>query len=83
MTDVPDDVARRMLAKVREFATSELDDDERQVFAQLVAPGVMRAYTEEEVGGFAVSGWDADALPRALADALRTSGVRVVGLDTD
>lgn len=46
------DTAERLLAKVREFAAS-LDDDERALFATLIAPGVARAYQEDDevVGG--------------------------------
>jgi hypothetical protein len=50
--------------------------------AILLAPGVARAYDEEETGGVTATDWDANALPQALTAALRASDVRVVGLGT-
>lgn len=74
------DTAERLLAKVREFAAS-LDDDERALFATLIAPGVARAYQEDdEVVGFGDVGWSPAALPEALVRELREQGVRVEGL---
>jgi hypothetical protein len=74
--------AERLLTKLRHFIAVELDPDERALLGALVAPGVAQAHfdAEAEVEGFAVSGWSADDLPRALVVALRDSGVRVVGL---
>jgi hypothetical protein len=37
------------------------------------------AYPDDEVVGFSVD-WSADAVPEALADALREGGLRVEGL---
>lgn len=74
-----DDAAVRLLAKLRQFVTDELDDDERALLAVLLAPGVARAYPADDVVGFAVD-WDANALPHALAEALRDGGLRVEGL---
>lgn len=70
-----------MLAKLRHFVATQLDDEERALLGALVAPGVARAYAapDPEVQGFG-GGWSPDDLPRALATALRDVGVRVEGL---
>jgi hypothetical protein len=87
------EVARSLLVKVRAFVRTQLTDEESQMFASLLAPGVSTAYAEggDEVTGFAASGrgpsgeaevdWRPDALPAALAEALREGGIRVVRLD--
>jgi hypothetical protein len=87
------EVARRLLAKLRSFVSDELDADEGEMFASLLAPGVSLAFAEaddNDVSGFAgVSSdvppdpdvdWGPDALADALGSAFRESGVRVVGL---
>ena len=71
--------ADRLLEKVRRFVADNLDEDERALFASLIAPGVARAYTGE-VETFGMSGWSPADLPDALVDALRDGGVRVQGL---
>lgn len=76
-----DDVVATMLAKIREFVARELDEEERMLFAALLAPGVAQAYGETEVGGFAMVDWSAAGFPDALGRALRQAGIRVVGLD--
>ena len=87
------DVARRLLAKVRTFVRTQLDDEESKMFASLLAPGVSLAYAErsDDVSGFASAGagsaggpevdWRPDALAGSLGEALREGGVRVVGLE--
>ncbi len=87
------DVARSLLGKVRTFVKTQLTDQESEMFATLLAPGVSLAYAEagDDVTGFGVpsevssAGGDVDWRPGALADALgealREGGVRVVGLD--
>lgn len=72
--------AERMLEKVRDFVREELDDEERRLFAALVAPGVARAYGEDDASGFGLVEWRPSAVPSSLVDALRKDGVRVVGL---
>lgn len=72
--------AQRMLEKVKAFVSDELDDEERPLFAALVAPGVAHAYGADEASGFGLVEWRPDAVPDALVDALRAEGVRVVGL---
>jgi hypothetical protein len=86
------DVARSLLGKVRTFVRTELTDQESEMFATLLAPGVSLAYAEtDDVTGFGVPGegssaggdvdWRPGALADALGEALREGGVRVVGLD--
>jgi hypothetical protein len=54
-----DDAAAALLAKIRDFVARELDEEERMLFAALLAPGVAQAYGETEVGGFAMVVWAA------------------------
>ncbi len=78
---MPDDAAARLVAKVRTFVAQELDEEERRLFAALLAPGVARASGESEVAGFAMVDWPGEAFPEALGRALREAGIRVTGLD--
>jgi len=78
--------ARRLLAKIRTFVADQLDDDEAALFAALVAPGVARAYQDDdgEVQGFGSDvDWRPGALPDSLAEAVRDGGIRVEGLGDD
>lgn len=59
--------AIRLLAKLRAFVEERLDDEERGLFATLLAPGVAQAHAGEEVAGFAVTGWTLSSLPEALS----------------
>ena len=72
--------AERLLEKVSEFVRG-LDEDERMLFAALVAPGVAEAYGEPDVEGFGLIGWRPADLPEALSAAVRRRRIRVVGLD--
>lgn len=72
--------AYRLLEKIRAFV-AQLDDEERSLFAALIAPGVARAYAEQEVEGFGLPGWSPTALPESLVMALRDRRVRVEGLE--
>jgi len=74
--------AEHLLAKLRHFIATELDEDERALLGALLAPGVARAHADAdlEVEGFAMGAWSADDLPQTLVTALRDSGVRVEGL---
>ena len=76
-----DDAAAALLAKIRDFVARELDEEERTLFAALLAPGVAQAYGETEVGGFAMVDWAAGEFPAALGRALRQAGIHVSGLD--
>jgi hypothetical protein len=87
------EVARSLLAKVRTFVTTQLTDKESEMFATLLAPGVSLAYSDggDDVTAFQSTGtgpdgpadveWRPQALAGSLQEALRESGVRVVGLD--
>ena len=83
MTDspTPDDelvAAERLLAKIRSFVERELDDDERALFAHLLAPGVAEAEAPPED----VEGFDAPTgrrpLPERLARAVRQRELRII-----
>lgn len=76
------EAATRLISKLRAFVIEALDDDERTLLAMLLAPGVDRAYADaDEVTGYGLEQRSAVPFPEALVDALRSSGVRVVGLD--
>lgn len=77
------EVARRLVDKVREFTRTQLDNEERALFAMLVAPGVAQAYREDDVQGFAMTEWSPQPLPEELIDALRSGGLRVTGLESN
>ena len=75
------DAAARLLDKMRRFVATELDDDERALFAALVAPGVAKAYpVEDDVEAYGIVGWSPSDLPDALVAELRRGGIRVEGL---
>ena len=75
------DAAERLLEKIRRFVADDLDDEERPLYAALLAPGVARAYAEAEVTGFEVIDWVPATLPEALAEAIRRGNIRIEGLD--
>jgi hypothetical protein len=70
----------RLILKLREFRES-LDPAERELLATLLAPGIAQALASDpaadDVAGFAQSPFA--PLPKALVDAVRQSGLRVVG----
>lgn len=71
--------ATRLLDKLAAFA-AELDDDERQLLAALLAPGVAKVWhDEDEVTGFGVD-WLPGAMPAALESAVRGRELRIEGL---
>jgi len=73
--------ADTLLAKIRAFVANELTDEEATLFAALVAPGVARAYQDDEVTGFGSDvDWRPAALPDSLAEAVRDRAIRVEGL---
>ena len=75
------DPASRLLDKLRQFVAEQLDDDERQAFAALLAPGVARAHEPDaEVVGFSASEWLPGALPEHLSEAIRDRDLRIEGL---
>ena len=73
------EVVERLLAKLRRFNASELDEDERAVFAALLAPAVAAAYGAAEVSGFGIT--ELAPLPEVLAEVLGRARIRVVGLE--
>jgi len=83
IAEVPDDddVAARLLGKLRVFVGS-LDDDERAVMAALLAPGVASAYVEEDepdVVGFGMASvpWRPGRLPDTLSGRIREQHLRI------
>lgn len=73
-----EDVAERLLEKVRSFAES-LEEQERPLFAALIAPGVAAAWADEdEVEGFGVA-WTSTQVQQHLHQAIRTRNLRVEG----
>lgn len=81
------EAAHRLLDKLARFIAEELNDDEKEIFAGLLAPGVALAYqtpplVDVDVGAGVIDvDWRPSALPEALARVLRERGVHVVGLD--
>jgi len=75
-----DDAAERLLEKVRAFVRDQLSDEERALFAVLLAPGVAEANGASDVSGFAVgdSNWEPTPLPEYLAKAVRDSHIQIV-----
>jgi hypothetical protein len=73
------EAVERLLVKLRRFATDELDEEERKVLAALLAPAIAAAYGDSEVAGFGVT--DLEPLSELMVQALRRSGIRVVGLE--
>lgn len=75
-----DDPASRLLARLLAFAR-ELDDEERALFAALLAPGLARVWQDEEdVSGFGSVTWLPERLPEELHRAVREQGLRIEGL---
>ena len=86
MVSTDAEAAHRLLDKLARFVADALGDEEREMLAALLAPGVALAYqtpplvdVEAPAGAIDVD-WRPSALPEALAEALRERGVRVVGL---
>lgn len=75
------DPAARLVQKLREFAQTRLDAQERALLAILLAPGVARAYRSEDIAGVPAVEWSAQRLPDSLSQALHAGGISVLGLD--
>jgi hypothetical protein len=73
--------ARRLVQKLREFSRTGLDEEERALFAVLLAPGIAQAYARDDVSGYSQTEWDPRTFPESLTTALRDSGIMVIGLD--
>lgn len=74
-----EDAAERMLRKLRLFVSGELDAEERELLAALLAPGILAA-TEDDVVAFDMMAWSPAALPKSLAAALERQHIRVENL---
>jgi len=79
MANVDRAAAERLLDKLRDLVDTHLDEDERSLFAALLAPGIAQAYGGAEVEGFALD-WTPGSLPTALVEALEDRQVRIEGL---
>ena len=74
-----DDPATRLLSRLAVFAHG-LDDEERALLAALLAPGLARAWQDDEdVSGFGSVTWLPERLPEDLHRAVREQGLRVDG----
>jgi hypothetical protein len=82
-----ENVARRLIGKVRRFSESELDDDERRMLNLLLMPGITQVVGTRQPDAVTASS-EPIVLPRGLSSVLPTAisaaaekeGVRVVGL---
>lgn len=77
-----EELAERMLEKLRTFIQTQLSAEERALFAVLLAPGVAESTNglegQSDVGGFGTDRWEPAPLPVYLARALRRSGIRII-----
>lgn len=69
--------AHLLIDKLKSFAET-LEDDERQLLAALLAPGIDAAWGDPEVNGFSAD-WSPTALSDHLASAIRDRNLRVEG----
>lgn len=72
-----EDVAERLLEKLRRFIREDLDEQERAAMAVLVAPAVARANGADDVTGFAADSWEPAPLPEHLARVVRETHIRI------
>ena len=79
-TTASTEAAERLLEKVRAFVREQLTDDERALFAVLLAPAVADANGASDVSGFAVgdSNWEPAPLPEYLSKAVRDSHIQII-----
>ena len=73
------DAAARLLGRLRAFAM-DLDNDERELFAVLVGPGIQELTGGDEVTGFGADGlrWEPGSLRSQLAAAVDESEWQIV-----
>ena len=71
--------ASRLLERLHDFAQN-LDDDERELFAVLVGPGMQQLTNDDEVSGFGVEAprWEPGSLRDRLANAAEDSTWHIV-----
>ena len=75
--------ADRLLQKLRTFVADQppllgvelIGDEERRLFATLLAPGVATAHADHDVVGFGMVNWTLPSLPAALTERLQAAGV--------
>jgi hypothetical protein len=77
------EAAARFLAKLRRFATEDLDSDERVLLGVTLAPAVLEASQSEEVDGFTFTRVGDHALIEVLHAALLRSSLRIVDFRED
>ncbi|MFN3216406.1 MAG: NAD-dependent epimerase/dehydratase family protein [Acidimicrobiales bacterium] len=75
-----DDAAATLLSKVREFIET-LGDDERQVFAAMLAPAVTEAWEADEVAGF--DAWTPTRVQDHLHRAIRNERLVIQRADPE
>ncbi|MGB8860784.1 MAG: hypothetical protein WCC60_16110 [Ilumatobacteraceae bacterium] len=74
------DPAVRLMEKIRHFSEA-LADDERALFAALIAPGVAKALApDDEVEGYGLTEWMPSSLPDQLSEQIKRSNITVTGL---
>jgi len=73
------DAATRLLDQMRDFAKG-LADDERELFAVLVGPGMQQLTEPDDVTGFGADGvrWEAGSLRDRLSHAVQESEWQIV-----
>jgi hypothetical protein len=72
--------AEHLIIKLREFREG-LGPEERELLAALLAPGIAQALLADDVVGYAQA--PVSPLAHALVDAVRRSGLRVVGFTSE
>jgi len=81
MDETQTDAAARLLGRLREFALG-LENDERELFAVLVGPGIreLTQPSEDDVQAFGVDNvrWEPDSLRGQLASAVAESEWQIV-----
>jgi D-erythronate 2-dehydrogenase len=75
-----DDAAATLLAKVRDFIET-LGDEERQVFAAMLAPAVTEAWEADEVAGF--DAWTPTSVQDHLQRAIRKERLVIARADPE
>ena len=72
-----EDVAERLLEKLRRFIRDDLDERERAVMAVLVAPAIARANGTPDLTDTSPGKWDPAPLPDHLLRAMSAAAIRI------